>query len=293
MKVFLIIFILISVSLLSNEDSQYAKTIRETAKSMGYQLTEEELEAWIERLKSYNSNDIEKFDEDINAFVAQDQISPPAKNKFLFIGSSSIRLWKSLSEDMAPLEVINRGFGGAHIKHINRHFESIVLPYEPKAIIFFCGTNDIAAYNPVEKVKLDFEIFYNRVKRDLPNTKLFVIEIQPSPSRFFQRNLQLKWNDHIEDLAKVDPNLFVINVSETMFTEDGKPRRELYIPDMLHMNPRGYAIWTGKVRDILSENYPIEMGKELPCERLFGCPRALSPLDLEPAIEEIPEELKT
>ena len=131
------------------------------------------------------------------------------------------------------------------------------------------------------------------MKRDLPDTKLFVIEIQPSPSRFFQRNLQLKWNDHIEDLAKVDPNLFVINVSETMFTEDGKPRRELYIPDMLHMNPRGYAIWTGKVRDILSENYPIEMGKELPCERLFGCPRELSPIDLEPAIEEIPEELNT
>ena len=45
MKVFLIIFVLISFSLLSNEDSQYAKTIRETAKSMGYQLTEEELEA--------------------------------------------------------------------------------------------------------------------------------------------------------------------------------------------------------------------------------------------------------
>ena len=57
MKVFLIIFVLISFSLVSNEDSQYAKTIRETAKSMGYQLTEEELEAWIERLKSYNSND--------------------------------------------------------------------------------------------------------------------------------------------------------------------------------------------------------------------------------------------
>ena len=240
---------------------------------MGYQLTEEELEMWIERLKSYNSNDIEKFDEDINSFVAQDQISPPGKNKFLFIGSSSIRLWKSLQEDMAPLEVINRGFGGAHIKHINRHFESIVLPYEPKAIIFFCGTNDVAAYNPVDKVKLDFEIFYNRVKRDLPDTKLFVIEIQPSPSRFFQRNLQLKWNEHIEDLAKEDPDLFVINVSETMFTDDGKPRRELYIPDMLHMNSRGYAIWTGKVRDILSEIFPVEMGKEFSCESLFGCPR--------------------
>ena len=64
----------------------------------------------------------------------------------------------------------------------------------------------------------------------MPDTKLFVIEIQPSPSRFFQRNLQLKWNEHIEDLAKEDPDLFVINVSETMFTDDGNPRREeLYV----------------------------------------------------------------
>ena len=58
-----------------------------------------------------------------------------------------------------------------------------------------------------------------------------------------------------------------------MLTEDGKPRRELYIPDMLHMNSRGYAIWTGKVRDILSEIFPVEMGKEFSCESLFGCPR--------------------
>ncbi len=78
-----------------------------------------------------------------------------------------------------------------------------------------------------------------------------------------------------------------------MFTEDGKPRRELYIPDMLHMNPRGYAIWTGKVRDILSEIYPIEMGKELPCERLFGCPREFSPSDLQPVAEEMTEEVNT
>jgi hypothetical protein len=78
-----------------------------------------------------------------------------------------------------------------------------------------------------------------------------------------------------------------------MFTEDGKPRRELYIPDMLHMNPRGYAIWTGKVRDILSENYPIEMGKELPCERLFGCPREFSPSGIQPVVEEMTDEVNT
>ena len=100
MKIFIIILAIASVPLFSSDDSQYAQTIRETAKAMGYQLSEDELEMWIERLKSYNSNDIEKFDEDISAFVEQDFINPPKKNEFLFIGSSSIRLWKTLKEDM-------------------------------------------------------------------------------------------------------------------------------------------------------------------------------------------------
>ena len=84
MKIFLTILALSSLLLFSSDDSQYAQTIRETAKAMGYQLSEDELEMWIERLKSYNSNDIEKFDDDINAFVEQDFINPPKKNEFLF-----------------------------------------------------------------------------------------------------------------------------------------------------------------------------------------------------------------
>ena len=36
------------------------------------------------------------------------------KDYLLFIGSSSIRRWVSLAEDMAPYPSINRGYGGAH-----------------------------------------------------------------------------------------------------------------------------------------------------------------------------------
>ena len=189
------------------------------------------------------------------------------------------------------MNVLNRGFGGAHIKHINRHFDSIVLPYEPKAIIFFCGTNDIAAYNPVEKVKLDFEIFYNRMKRDLPNTKLFVIEIQPSPSRFFKEIYNLNGMIILKTLLKLI-QIFLWLMYLKLCLQKMENLEESFTSLICCMNQRGYAIWTGKVRDILSEHYPIEMGKELPCERLFGCPRELSPLDLEPSIEEISEDLK-
>ena len=95
---------------------------------------------------------------DIEKFILQDKISLPPTGEFLFIGSSSIRRWKSLEEDMKPLIVINRGFGGAHTKHINRHIDKIVFPYEPKAIIFFCGSNDINGLNLPEDVFAEFKI---------------------------------------------------------------------------------------------------------------------------------------
>ena len=109
--------------------------VKEGAKAFGYELTDEEVKYWVKRIRSYNK--LDGFDEDIENFVASDKISPPPKNEFLFIGSSSIRLWSTLQTDMTPLKVINRGFGGAHTKHINRHIEKIVFPYEPKAIVFF------------------------------------------------------------------------------------------------------------------------------------------------------------
>src|SRR5687767_41109 len=40
-----------------------------------------------------------RWEKDIAAFEAQDRTNPPPKNAVLFIGSSSIRLWKTLAQD--------------------------------------------------------------------------------------------------------------------------------------------------------------------------------------------------
>src|SRR4051794_35764933 len=55
------------------------------------------------------------FFSEIQAFVTSDQTNPPPSGAVLFIGSSSIRLWKSLPTDFPAHTVINRGFGGSQI----------------------------------------------------------------------------------------------------------------------------------------------------------------------------------
>ena len=180
----------------------------------------------------------------------------PPNDGFLFIGSSSIRLWQSLEEDMSPLKVINRGFGGAHTKHINRHKDKIVFPYKPKAIVFFCGTNDINGWNSPEDVFAEFENFYNSVKERLPKTMVFAISIQPSPSRFDQRPRQQKWNESVRNLAKMEANLVFVDVSPPMLSAEDEPRPELYTDDLLHMNEKGYKIWAKLIKFNLKKYFP-------------------------------------
>src|SRR5262245_56212571 len=57
-----------------------------------------------------------QWEKEIHAFEVSDATNPPPNGATLFIGSSSIRLWKTLREDFPGQNVINRGFGGSQIK---------------------------------------------------------------------------------------------------------------------------------------------------------------------------------
>src|SRR5580692_1450277 len=97
---------------------------------------------------------------EVDRFVEADRTSPPAPCQVLFVGSSSIVKWRdSLAADMAPMPVINRGFGSSHIEYVNRWFDQIVAPYRPRAIVFYAGENDLDAGKSVDTVVADFDGF--------------------------------------------------------------------------------------------------------------------------------------
>lgn len=151
---------------------------------------------------------------EVERYVEADRAARPATCEVLFVGSSSIVLWKdSLAADMAPIPVINRGFGGSHIEHVNRWFNELVAPYRPRAIVFYAGDNDIDAGKSVERVVADFET---------------------------------QVNEAIRARAGKRKDILYIDVAGPML-QNGKPR-DLFTEDGLHMSARGYAIWTVAVR---------------------------------------------
>src|SRR5215475_12774010 len=122
---------------------------------------------------------------EVARFVEADRVAPPAACQVLFVGSSSIVNWKeTLATDMAPMPVINRGFGSSHIQYVNRWFDQIVAPYRPRAIVFYAGENDIDAGKSAERVIADFHEFMKRKTQALGKTPVYFTSLKPSKLRF-------------------------------------------------------------------------------------------------------------
>lgn len=192
-----------------------------------------------------------RWEQDIRAFEAVDRTNPPPKNAILFVGSSSIRLWKTLAKDFPDKPVINRGFGGSFISDSVHFADRIVLPHRPRQIVMYAGGNDINAKKTPEQVAADFRAFVEKVHATLPDTRVAYIAIAPNPARWAQVERIKVANQLIAEFCRGNPKLAFIDVFPHMLGADGQPRPEIFVADRLHMNAKGYELWTGLVRPYL------------------------------------------
>jgi len=172
------------------------------------------------------------------------------------VGSSSIVFWKTLVDDMAPLAVLNRGLGGSQIEHVNRWFNQIVAPYQPRAIVFYAGENDIASGKSVSRVAADFDAFMTLKNQARGAVPVLFISPKPSKSRFGQLEQQTAVNRAIRTEAAYRADLHYIDVAAAML-ENCRPK-ELFVADELHMTADGYDIWAQVVRAALFRNAETE-----------------------------------
>lgn len=203
-----------------------------------------------------------QFEDEIRAFEAADLQKPPSENAILFVGSSSIRLWTSLAEDMAPIPVIRRGFGGASLGDCIHYVDRVVTNYEPEAIFVFCGTNDIAGETPksAEEVVALYMAFVGRVWDTLPDTPIYFISISPTKSRWQHVSIVRKANQLVEQYTKTSDHLHYIDTASALLNASGEPRDELFREDQLHLTEEGYAVWTAIIRPIVEGAYVVESG---------------------------------
>jgi len=184
-----------------------------------------------------------RFEPEILAFETSDRASPVAPAGILFVGSSSIRFWRSLATDFPGLPVLNRGFGGSTMPEVNHYISRIVLPYRPREIVLYAGDNDLAAGRTPAQVAADYRDFVRTVRAALPTTRIVYLSVKPSPSRWALADKMRETNRLVRAITATDSLQSFVDVFTPMLGADGRPRAELFIGDSLHMTPRGYAVW--------------------------------------------------
>jgi lysophospholipase L1-like esterase len=200
---------------------------------------------------SLAAHDSSRWERDIAAFEASEKTNPPPQHCIVFIGSSSIRIWKTLQNNFPGFPVVNRGFGGSQLADSVNYADRIVIPYHPREVVMYAGSNDINAGKTAEIVFGDFVAFATRVHAALPKTVIAYISIAPNPSRWKEVEEVKRANSLIQDYCSHHSNLKFINVFPLMLGPDGKPKPEIFLKDGLHMNERGYAIWKPAIMPFL------------------------------------------
>ena len=194
----------------------------------------------------------ERWEETIRTFEDWDSKNSFPSDAVLFVGSSSIRLWPT-RECFEEFAVINRGFGGSYISDVSYYVKRIVLRYEPRVIVFYAGDNDIAAGKSAQQVFDDYKVFTKLVHDKLPTTRIIFISIKPSRSRWPLWPAVSQANRMIKDFSGKDGRLFYFDGAGPLLDGDGQPNLELFLPDKLHLNARGYDVWTKLLCPVIKE----------------------------------------
>ncbi len=191
--------------------------------------------------------------QDWNSFVKNRIGGSLEESGIICIGSSHMELWKTVEKDLDSLIIYNLGIGGTTMKDATDKFaENLVIPYKPRAVILYEGSNDIASGVTPTEILIQFVEFYTKIHQALPCTRIYILGMVPSPGeRFYKWELLKKTNELISRACSINKLLTFIDTSSGLINDEGKPRMECFIPGDIHMTELGYDVWKKKVAPVV------------------------------------------
>jgi lysophospholipase L1-like esterase len=193
----------------------------------------------------------ERWESDLKRIEEHAKQHPQAQGNYLFVGSSTVRLW-DLQQAFPDQAVLNHGFGGSQMSDIVQHFERLITPWKAKLIVIYSGDNDLAANKTPEQVVTDTEQLLKLIQTKSPQSRVLIIGVKPSPKRAKLKTEQQHTNHLLQKLVEKQqanfPKLELLDLGSTLLNAQGEPIAELYKTDQLHLSPAGYTRWNTALR---------------------------------------------
>lgn len=186
------------------------------------------------------------------------QATEKTDSGIVFYGSSSIRRWDSIQEDMSPWATIQRGYGGAKLNDIV-HFAPRILgphlgvnnPQRCRGIVLFVANDitgnkesDLAAAQVAEK----FEQLLRWIRSKDNAIPVFWIEVTPTALRWEAWDQINNATEQIRHVLDRDPSAYLIPTAGAFLGNDGQPVADYFVADKLHLNATGYKLWSALVK---------------------------------------------
>lgn len=171
----------------------------------------------------------------------------------LFYGSSSIRLWTSLTDDFRDLSPVNLGFGGSTLAACTWFFDRVMVGYKPERLVFYAGDNDLGDGRHPEEVFIFFQGFTERVTKRFGSLPCYFISLKPSINRWGMVDQFRYTNELIStEIKNNHPDWRWIDIFGAMLNAGGYPDAEYYLNDGLHLSEKGYLLWKTIIQKALS-----------------------------------------
>ncbi len=171
----------------------------------------------------------------------------PRQGAMAFYGSSTIRLWTTLEKDLKEYQAINLGFGGSSYQLCLHYFDFLFQSFIPNSFVLYGGDNDLSRGQKPEEIVDTLRKLVAKILRLNPQAEITVISIKPSPIREYLQTKIVRTNQLLKELVDSRDQMNWLEVYEHMLGDDGRPRRELFVDDMLHLNEDGYKVWRDQV----------------------------------------------
>jgi hypothetical protein len=199
--------------------------------------------------------EVKAWEPDIEKFENLDKTEHYPDDAVIFAGSSSIRLWTTLSVDMSPYNVIQRGYGGAKLNDFAVYSDRILSPHKCSALVLFIAndiTGDPNDKSP-EEVKKLFLYVLKTFRKNHPHTPVFWIAVTPNSLRWKAWPQVKITNDLLKKVCENKHDTYFITTDYAFLNEKGEPKDELFRADKLHLNDSGYKIWSGIIKTELDK----------------------------------------
>ena len=283
----------VQVDLFADALVKYVPTIREdAARNPGMTitdiLTEENREALLGDMKAAEAafheammNEVREFGVEADPSGLRTQWGDPGineqvvkmieeqypvnehKQEVIFYGPSNITLWFSLEKDMEPYKAQNHSMGGCIDDDLMHYAPRLLYPYEPKAVFFQTGSNDIAGGIPLETILQNKKKMYGMFLENMPDTQLIVCSGLPLPGRIQFWDATVKTNELLKKMCEETDRLHFMDATDVMLTDrgpdslrtsDGRYFHPSYFRmDRIHLNKKGHDAWTALMKAKLAE----------------------------------------